>query len=194
MCVVFEERMHCMAIGLVLIALLAGGASANVISIENGLVTTAGTTDTMLLVLDSAPDGLAGYSINVTITDPSVAMITDVSFPSWATLSRTSPFPSADCRLLAVDLQKQVQAGAAGVPLATLTIAGLRDGSTTVSAMVNLMNDDTEVTMLPAISSGTISVGGSGGAQQPVPEFPAAGLPVLLAGAMAVIIYLFRKT
>lgn len=190
---IFMKKNRFMILMLCSIALLVCTATAGVISIENGQVTATGNTATVDLILDSAPRGLGGYNMNVTIADPAIAAVTAVSFPSWAGMTKTCPFPSTDCRISVVDLNHLVQPGATNVPLATLTIKGLRSGSTPVTVTVNLMNDDDEVLMQPAILPGTFTVTGSEKSQASAPEFPTAVLSLLLViGSIGTVRYLRR--
>jgi hypothetical protein len=145
---------------LVAITLLVSAASANVISIENGQVTTVGGTDTITLVLDEAPHGLSGYSVNVYIDNPAVARITAVSYPSWAGMTSTPTLPSTNVLLSGADTGGLIQhvPSATSITLATLTIEGLSGGSTPVTATINLINDDDENVLTPTIAPGTFSV------------------------------------
>jgi hypothetical protein len=143
---------------LVAITLLVSVASANVISIENGQVNTIGGTDIITLVLDDAPNGLAGYIINVNIENPAVARITSVSYPSWAGLTSMPTLPSTNIELKAADIGGLIGDSATGITLATLTIEGLSSGSTAVSAMVNRIDDDDENMVTPTIALGTFIV------------------------------------
>jgi PKD repeat protein len=153
------KRISFSAVVLLWLAFIVTGASAAVLSIENGQVIAIGSTASMNMTLDSAPTGLAGYSINVTIGDPSVANIISVSFPAWAILNDTTPAPpNSSCRLKATDLNGQVQDGATNINLATVTIRGLKGGVTPVNITLNLMNDDDDVVLTPTIVSGTFTV------------------------------------
>jgi len=149
---------------LVSLAMLVTVASASVLSLENGQVTAIGDTAAVNMKLDTAPAGLSGYSINITVGDPSVATITAVSFPAWAALSDTSPLPSSSCQIKAVDLHEQVQSGASDIPLAAITLKGLKAGSTPVTITLNKMNDDPGALIQPAITSGTFTVTVAAGA------------------------------
>ena len=117
-----------------------------------------GSTDNLMLVLDEAPNGLSGYSINMTIADPAVATITAVSYPSGATLSDTSTRISTECRIKASDLGEHVQGGATNITLANLTIQGLSGGSTAVTVTITMMADDDDVMLSPTIVPGTFTV------------------------------------
>jgi PKD repeat protein len=166
----FMKKLSFSVLVLVSLAMLVTAASASVLSIENGQVTAIGSTAAVNMKLDTASAGLSGYSINVTVDDPSVAMITAVSFPAWAALSDTSILPSSSCQIKAVDLHEQVQSGASDVPLATITLQGLKAGSTPVIITLNKMNDDTDALVQPLITSGTFIVTESG---QPTAAFTA---------------------
>ena len=114
---------------LVVLVFLGQGVSAAVLGIGNGEITVIGGSTSLDLTLDAAPTGLAGYSINVTIADPSVAQITAVSFPEWASLTDMTPAPPGSAfRLKATDLNSQVQEGAMNITLATLLVQGLQEG------------------------------------------------------------------
>jgi PKD repeat protein len=149
------KRIPFFLIALCTIALLVCAASASVVSIGNGEVTTIGANATVDLVLDEAPAGLAGYSINISFANPNIARVSAVSYPGWAALTDTSALPSSDCRVKATDTGEQVQAGAANITLATVTIEGIAGGTTSVNLVVNMMNDDNDAIMSPATTGGT---------------------------------------
>jgi PKD repeat protein len=143
---------------LTALAILVTGASASVLSIGNGEVTAIGSTATVNIVLDEAPAGLSGYSINVSVENPVIATVSAVSYPAWASLIDTSTLPSADCRVKASDMSNVVQSGAMNTTLATITLQGLAGGATTVNLTVNLMSGDEDEIINPTISAGTFTV------------------------------------
>ncbi len=148
---------------LVALVFLGQGVSAAVISIGNGEITGSGGSTSLNLMLDAAPTGLTGYSINVTIGDPSIARITNVSFPEWALLTDVTPsLPGSAFRLKATDLNSQVQEGATNITLATLLIQGLGEGETPVILTLNLMNDENDNVIHPSLPPGMLSVYGQG--------------------------------
>jgi len=148
---------------LVALVFIGQGVSAAVISIGNGEITGSGGSTSLNLMLDAAPTGLTGYSINVTIGDPSIARITNVSFPEWALLTDVTPsLPGSAFRLKATDLNSQVQEGATNITLATLLIQGLGEGETPVILTLNLMNDENDNVIHPSLPPGMLSVYGQG--------------------------------
>jgi len=75
-------------------------------------VVESGDFINVTLILDKAPGGLAGYTINITGGD-----VVHVRFPSWARLKEWSGNV-----LKAVDLGDEVRPGATNVELATVTL------------------------------------------------------------------------
>ena len=140
------------------LCLLVSAAAASVVSLGNGQVTSIGGTASLNLTLDSAPAGLSGYNINVSVGDPAVARITAFSFPSWATLTSNSSVPGSFIQLEAVDLSDQIQPGAANIPLATIGLTGLKGGSTPVLITVTEIDDDSGNLISPSLQPGTFSV------------------------------------
>ncbi len=86
--------------------------SALVFSALTAYVVESGDFINVTLILDNAPEGLAGYTINITSGD-----VVHVRFPSWARLKEWSGNV-----LKAVDLGDEVRPGATNVELATVTL------------------------------------------------------------------------
>lgn len=111
---------------------LVSSATAATVATGSFQIGSAGETASIPIVLDSAPGGLSGYQITVSLSNPSVATITAVAFPGWATLNSASELPSGQVLLKAVDLSQQVPAGGTNVVLATITVRGSAVGSTNI--------------------------------------------------------------
>jgi PKD repeat protein len=154
---------------LVSLALLVTAASASVLSIGNGQVTEVGSSASVNMTLDSAPDGLVGYTINVTIGDPSIAVLSDVSFPAWSTYTDNTTLPAPSVRLKAADLEEKVQAGSTNINLASITIKGLKGGTTPVTLTITSLEADTENQIPSTIQSGTFTVNVTNPSAVPVP-------------------------
>jgi PKD repeat protein len=138
--------------------LLAGGAAASNMTVSSGTVSGPGMSALLPITLDHAPSGLSGYNISVSVADPSVGTVTAISFPSWATLNNTSSLPSSACWLKAVDLNDMVTSGSTQIPLAGVTLTGIKGGSTAVSVTIRRMNDDSDGVMSPVVIPGTFTV------------------------------------
>jgi len=132
-----------------------------------------------MLKLDEAPNGVVGYNVNLTIEDPSIARITRVDFPSWASLHSSEGLSEGkDVRLMAVDLLRRLEAGAMDVPLASVTIQGLINGSTTVHLGRDRFEDDNEGSIPRTLVDGNISVGTLTPSTGPTPIPIFTGLPL----------------
>jgi len=147
-------------LALMMVALLfAANAAAATLAVGNGIVGTPGETTTVSILLDNAPDGLSGYTITASLSDPAVGDITQVEFPSWATLNDTSGAPGDSVRMKGVDLHQTIEAGASNVTLAILTIRGDVKGACTIEVGVERIDDDHGNPVAPVVGSGTLAVG-----------------------------------
>jgi len=143
-----------------LLLLIAVTANAQKVSIESVSI-TPDETKTVDVVLDEVPStGLSYVNMTVTITNSTVAEITNIEFPTWATLTDNSTLPASTVWFKAGDLNDQVKAGDTNVVLATLTIKGLAEGTSDITITVNSFQDDNYQNIKDQIAtiSGTITV------------------------------------
>jgi hypothetical protein len=146
---------------LMALVLLSGIASAATITLENGAVAGPGESTTVRLVLDEAPDGLAGFFVNITV-DPNVARITSVAYPSWAVLKSTNGlYGGNEVELKAIDGKKEIQAGAKNIELATITLQGVNPGSTSLHLHNEVVDSDTKGHIPRVLVDGGLTVGTS---------------------------------
>ncbi len=143
---------------------LAPGVAGSTISTGSFQIGAAGGTASVPIVLDSAPGGISGYRITVSLSNPSVATIAAVEFPGWATLKTASAVPSGQVVLQAVDLQQQVPLGGAAITLATITVQGTAAGSTGITVTPDASMGVQDRNGNPygvTTAAGSLSVGGS---------------------------------
>ncbi|MCQ8893589.1 MAG: PEGA domain-containing protein [Methanolinea sp.] len=144
------------------ICMLAIPGLATTVTVGSATVPGAGTTVPINVTADNFPNGLSGYSMNVSVASPAVAEITGVTFPSWASLSIHSPLPSGEVSVRASDLAQAVGPGASNVLLVTVTVRGKAAGSTPITVVVKKMDPDgAGDPILPTIVAGTVTVGGT---------------------------------
>ena len=141
---------------LIALALLVGIAAADslVIPDTNPAVYQQKTIDVRL----SATNGLSGYNITFAMENATVAQIYSVSFPSWATLSSSTGDPGSVVITVAADLGNQVTAPTVNEEIVSLTIKGLAEGTTTLYATANQIDNDVGGLVSPSITNGTITV------------------------------------
>jgi len=121
-------------------------------------VNPAGTT-TYTITMDSAPSGLSGYDMYVTV-DSSVATITAVSYPSSLTPLITPSVPVGKVRISAADTNQNIYPGTSGpYTLATITVKGIATGSSDISLSGLTMDDDAGNAIDAVLKTGTIFVG-----------------------------------
>lgn len=130
-----------------------------------------GETATVPVNLTTAPAGLSGYELTVTIADPRIATVTDASYPGRFGLTE-SPEIAADgasVRLKAVDIGNATRPGATDIPLATVEVEGTAGGTTQLTVSVAAMDDDAGGAVDPAIQPGTVTVPGATPSPTPTP-------------------------
>ncbi|RKS82499.1 hypothetical protein BDK61_1807 [Haloarcula quadrata] len=138
---------------------LAAGQSTPAISIETGSV-AAGETMAVPVVLTSAPDGLAGYQLKLSVDDPAVARFENASYPDRLGLT-TDPVISSDgetVTLEAADLDGQIEPGASDVTLATVQLTGVAGGETQVTVASSQVDADGGGVVEPATEPTAVAV------------------------------------
>ncbi len=140
----------------VLLGTSAGGAT---VTIQDGAIQTTGGETSCTIVLDSAPGGLLGYRMNLTIEPEGIAGFEHIRFPDWAGFLNSSLLVSpTDLYIKAADLG-QVNPGATNVFLGEVTVRGIADG-TAILGIDNLDIQDENGNWIDcAVLPGTITVG-----------------------------------
>lgn len=158
------------AIAVVAVALGAAVAGTAVAGAQSdGPVLTVGDAAVedgeaaeVAVALDTAPNGVAGFAVNVSVADPSVATVTNASLgESFDSVGESTDVASdgSAATLSGADLGENVQPGATGVTLATVTVQGEDDGETTLEATVNSMDNDHGNDTDPTVEPGSVTVG-----------------------------------
>ncbi len=118
-------------------------ATASAQTLWTGEVTLGeGKTVTNHVTLDEVPaEGLSYANISVTMNS-SVGQIENITYPSWASLSKNSTLPASTIWFKVGDLSDQVIAGDTSVTLANIDIKALSEGNTTIQITVNSFQAD----------------------------------------------------
>jgi len=124
-----------------------------------------GESTTYAIQLDSAPNGLSGYNLYVTLTDGTKADITNVAYDStWARYTVDPTVPADSVRIGAVDANQKIYPGTTGpYTLATITVKGVAVGSSAITLSGLTMDDDAGNAIDAVLNPGTITVGSYGG-------------------------------
>jgi PKD repeat protein len=144
-----------------LLALFSGiSCSAVTLSSDNLTLSGPGMSGSSSLVIDTLPEGIAGFKINATLTTSGVARITGAAFPpAFSAMKSNSSLPAEEVRVVAVDLAKAVEPGSSNVTLCTVTIEGLSDGTSGLSLSVGELTDDDGNPITCTLNNGLILVG-----------------------------------
>ncbi len=115
-------------------------------------------TGTLNLTLDSAPAGLSGYNLTISLSNTSVATLLSAEFPGWANLRSNSSLPGGSVWIKAADINELISSGANNVLLATLTIRGDAPGKANLLISVSGMDDDNGTQINPATVASQVEV------------------------------------
>jgi PKD repeat protein len=145
---------------LLFISFLGASCSGATLSIQNLNLSGIGNTGSSTLIIDSLPNGIAGFKVNVTLQTSGVARLQSVTFPAeFSALKNNSTLPAEEVRVVAVDLAKSVEPGATNVTLCTFIVEGLSIGSTGAYLSVGELTDDEGNPISATLKNGVIMVG-----------------------------------
>jgi hypothetical protein len=161
----YTNQLRIISVMILLTAITIGGAYASTVTVSGGQISQAGDVISVPVTLDVANNGLIYYQMTITVGDPTVAQVTKVDFPTWAGFHNViTTLPATTVVTAAGDFPSQgnpfqIQAGALNVPIATVTLQGLKPGSTPVTVQL-IYQDLAASNVHPAVQAGTIQVGG----------------------------------
>lgn len=114
----------------------------------------------MDIEIDTGTGGLAGFIIDVTVVDGSVAKIVNVFFPAGLGLNQFIPDPvnGPTVQISAVDLGDAVKGGELGVRLATIQLEGLAVGTTAIDIEITQLDDDKGFPIRHTLTVGAFTV------------------------------------
>lgn len=117
-----------------------------------------GYSQDIQIIMDEVPEGLSGFNITFSVSDPEIAEITAVSFPGWGQLPKNSTLPSSSVWIKTVDLENEVHPGDTNVLLGTITVTGKNTGISDLSITKTMISDDNGSLINPAVDTGKINV------------------------------------
>jgi len=129
-----------------------------VVEIEDGQTGSIGATTVVNITLDTAPNGLSGYNMTLSLSNTSIAEIISAEFPTWASINSNSTLPADTFWMKAADLMNQVQPGDTNINLGKLTIRGDVQGECNITAIVTKMDDDNGDPINPFVDPGQLKV------------------------------------
>lgn len=161
-------REHLHAALVVALALAAALGAAGAVAAQEGStveITDAsvdpGGTSTARVVLTSAPAGLAGYELVLSVGDGEVAAIAGANYTRAFGLTTDSEVSDdgRTVRLEAADVDGGVESGATGVTLATVELRGVSVGETDIEVRPVQFDADGGARTNASADAGTVTVG-----------------------------------
>ena len=154
-------RKNIFTIGMLIAALccMAGAAGASSIYFDPASLTLSpGATQDVKVMLSDSQKGLTGYELILNYPSSTVT-VSGAAFPAWAALN--NKYSTTGGYLISgIDLNRQVQAGASGIQLATVTFKGVAPGTATVSITGLRMDNDAGGNDTPSIGTLPVTVQG----------------------------------
>jgi YVTN family beta-propeller protein len=117
-----------------------------------------GYSQDVQIMMDEVPEGLSGFNITISVSDPEIAEITAVSFPIWGQLPKNSTLPSSSVWIKTVDFENEVHSGDTNVLLGTITLTGKKAGTSDLSIVKTMISDDNGSLINPVMNTGKINV------------------------------------
>ncbi|MBI4173479.1 MAG: hypothetical protein HY519_02050 [Candidatus Aenigmarchaeota archaeon] len=154
----------------------------------------AGQTHAIGIILDGAPDGLAGYGMKVTVSDQDVLEIVDVLYVGAEGIEEKTVKSAAEATLAAIDSGTSVQKGAKNVLLAYVYVKAKQAGTAELNVEGQRLDDDLGNQIEIAVAPGTISVSAAPDAEadagSQIAGMPAEAVVILAAAALVILIML----
>lgn len=145
---------------LFLIPISSMASAANISFNPQTIETNMDSSQNIQVVMDKVPDGLAGFNLTISVSDPKIAEITAASSPGWNLIKKhsVSTVPSSSIWIKAIDLNRKVEPGATNVSLGNITLNGTKIGTTNLSIQPNRVNDDNGSAITLTIIQGKINI------------------------------------
>lgn len=151
--------------------LISSASAISVTADPSSFTLQPGSTVDVKISVDSLPEGLAGYSLRVSVPDPAAGTIVSVKYPGWGVLNNTVGLPSSSVVMSAVDIMSQVGPTNTPLELGTVTIRSDNGGSSQVIISNEVLDADgggivinENPTPVPTATQGnSVVTGGSGG-------------------------------
>ena len=127
-----------------------------VLTLENGSA-SFGNSVYLPITLSHAPEGLSGFRLTVRMDNPGVAQFVNMEFPDFG-ITDFTVISNSEVRIAAADVNDLVKSGAINIPLGTLVISSLAEGSTNVNLVVDAMDDEIGNEIAPIVNNGTLAI------------------------------------
>jgi len=136
---------------------------------ESGSIPTVGTTAEFTIIADSLPNGISGFEITVSLSDPSKGEITAARTPAWASLGEIGGIivsgpaqtvaVNADSVPIKIGKLAEETSPLLNLPLVTLLVRGDSVGTTGLDITILTLFDGLGDPYTATVQNGTIIIG-----------------------------------
>jgi hypothetical protein len=99
-----------------------------------------------ILTIDSLPEGLSELTLTLTITNPLIATIINITQPPWTKTFVSTPLPSPSLSITLTDSNNSIQTSATNITIAILILNTTQAGTTWINQTIDYILDDTNHT------------------------------------------------
>lgn len=116
-----------------------------------------GATISLQIQIQQAGNGISGLVMDATISDPTIATITGITFPDYG-LVLTNGVPGHTATILMADLNAVLEGVLNNSLMATIEVELLSSGTTQLDAVFMILDDDSGANLVPyvIVDPGTI--------------------------------------
>ena len=132
-------------------------AAASTVSAPS-ITTGVGYAVDAAITLDSAPNGISGFEMTITLSDPAVAKIDGVVIPPEFGLTHVEQISTSQVKVMGADLSQALQGNLSGVALATLNLTTTKQGSSAIMISLTRLDDDSGYPIGAQTSDGSLMV------------------------------------
>jgi hypothetical protein len=153
---------------ILLCALISAGAATTLFA-DSGTISTVGNTGDFFVTTDSLPNGISGFEISVSLSNPSKAEILNVTTPSWADLSEIGGVivlgpdkpvsvmsDTVDIKIMKFEINTSP---ISNLQLAKLKIRGDNNGTTGLNLVIDKISAGNGSPIAALVQNGTIIIG-----------------------------------
>ena len=127
------------------------------ITVQSGEV-GIGNSVSIPIKIDSVPDGVSGFVLTATLSNPAVAEILEAVLPVGFNLDSVNQTSPGQITVAAADGGNGIVPGDTNVTLLTLVIIGLAAGDTAIEVLVERLDDDGGFDIERSVQQGTLTV------------------------------------
>lgn len=132
-------------------------AAASTVSAPS-ITTGVGYAVDAAITLDSAPNGISGFEMTITLNDPAVAKIDGVVIPPEFGLTHVELISTSQVKVMGADLSQALQGNLSGVALASLNLTTTKQGSSAIMISLTRLDDDSGYPIGAQTADGSLMV------------------------------------